>query len=243
MSGSRAQQYPPQDGAYAVKVKNGAGWRAFDTARLQISVGQPYHENDKFEATLDWCRHRFEHVIVCINDTLQSYNHQFDRMSPRDAYAKARADGDAWLERNQPMIERLPSHEIHRWDDWKVWPYFARSMHQTMQLAKTNSEFRDALHQNIKDFWARKLRKDGLTEQYRFPEFARLSERYLIEETAIFSQMFKAAHAVDVYPGSVLLPCVLFAGRQVPGAPEGLELGAFTRIDFARNKGQHLKVA
>ena len=116
-------------------------------------------------------------------------------------------------------------------------------MHQTMQLTRTNSEFRDALHQNVKDFWTRKLRKDGLTEQYRFPESARLSERYLIEETAIFSQMFKAARAVDVHPGSMLLPCVIFAGRHVPGAPEGLELCAFTRIDFARNKGHALKVA
>ena len=52
MSGSKATQYPPQDGAYAVKVKNGAGWNAFDTARLQISVGQPYHEGDKLAALL-----------------------------------------------------------------------------------------------------------------------------------------------------------------------------------------------
>ena len=77
MSGSKATQYPPQDGAYAVKVKNGAGWNAFDTARLQISVGQPYHEGDKLAATADWVRHRFGRVIVCVNDTLQRFNHAF----------------------------------------------------------------------------------------------------------------------------------------------------------------------
>ena len=66
-------------------------------------------------AATDW-----KHVIICINDTLQSYNHQLDRMSPRDAYANACTDGDAWLERNQPLVGGLPSHEIYRWDDWKV---------------------------------------------------------------------------------------------------------------------------
>ena len=226
-------QFPPQTGTYAVKVKTGAGWRDFDTVRLQMSVGMPYHEGDKLAATLDWCRHRFRHVIVCVNDTLQRFNHQFDGMDPRQAYDKSLADGDSWIERNGAAVAALPSAEVHRWDDWKTWPDFAVSMARTQNLARTNPEFQEALSRNIMDFWQRRQKKTGFTEAHRFAEFSRLSEAYLIEETAIFSQMFKAARAVDVYPGSVLLPCVVFQGRQVEGAPEGLDRGAFTRIDFA----------
>jgi len=62
--------YPPQTGEYKVMVKSGAAWRDYDTARLEISVGQPYHEGAKFEATVDWVKHRFSHSIVSVNDTL-----------------------------------------------------------------------------------------------------------------------------------------------------------------------------
>lgn len=236
MSGSR-NEFPPQTGPYAVKVKNGAGWREHKTARLQISVGQPYHEGEKLAATLEWCRHRFDHVIICVNDTLQRFNHEFDGMSAREAYFKALGDGTGWIERNRAAIERLPSVEIHRWEDWKTWPDFAMSMLRTQELMRTNSEFRDAIRENIAAFWERRKPDAGLAGQYRFAEFARLSEQYLLEETAVFAIMFRKQRAVDVYPGSVLLPCVIFQGRDVKGAPEGLGEGAFTRIDFSRRKG------
>ena len=48
--------------------------------------------------------------------------------------------------------------------------------------------------------------------------------------------MFEQNPAVDIYPGSVLLPCVIFRNRDLDGAPQGLNRGTFTRIDFARNE-------
>lgn len=235
MRGSK-NEFPPQTGAYAVKVKSGAGWRDFDTARLQISVGQDSHEGDKLDATLDWCKHRFDHVIVCVNDTLQRFNGQFEGMSQDDAFRRAQSLGDRWITNHGPKVMTLPSAELHRWEHWRSRPDFMKAMVQTRSLFATNAEFRDAIAANIKDFWMRRKRRGGLSDDHRFSEFARLSEQYLLEETAVFSLMFKDKQAVDIYPGSVLLPCVIFAGRDVDGAPDGLGKGAFTRIDFARNK-------
>ena len=49
--------------------------------------------------------------------------------------------------------------------------------------------------------------------------------------------------AVDIYPGSVLLPCRVFEGRSIVGAPDGLSDGHFTRIDFKRNSSNISKAA
>ena len=229
--------FPAQTGSYAVKVKNGAGWRDHDTARLQISVGQPYHEGDKLAATLDWVSHRFKHVIICVNDTLQSTNYQFEEgLSARTAFAKASNAGSNWLARNRHLIEKLPSFEIHRWEDWKTWPDYARSMHRTMQMYKNNHEFHEAVAGDIESRWQRRTRNSATDDNARYAEFKKFSEQYLLEETAIFAMMYDRDRAIDVYPGSSLLPCTLFQGREIEGAPQGLERGAFTRIDFSRRK-------
>ena len=56
-------QYPPQMGAYKVKVLNGAGWRKYNIARFHISVGTERFEGEKLKATMEWLSHRFDRVI------------------------------------------------------------------------------------------------------------------------------------------------------------------------------------
>jgi tRNA-dependent cyclodipeptide synthase len=231
MRGSK-NEFPPQVGPYTVKVKNGAGWRDHDTARLQISVGQCSHEGGKLAATLNWVFHRFDHAIICVNDTLQRFNHQLDGLDPEAAFEKAKKDGDDWINHNTPLISALPSIEIHRWEHWKEQPDYPAVFKSVNQLMKSNAEFRDAITKDIHDRWNRKQRNGQLSDAYGFAEFSSQSEQYLLEETAVFSLMFEQTRAVDVYPGSVLLPCSVFQGREVDGAPPGLGKGAFTRIDF-----------
>lgn len=239
-----SNQYPAQLGEYAVKVKTGASWKAFNTARLQISVGQPYHEQAKLEATLNWVKHRFDRVIICANDTLQRFNFEFEGMSSEDAYNRSESEGREWLERNIALMRTLPSVEIYRWNHWKEQPDFQESYDKTLNLYQSNEEFRQAIDKNVMDFWDRR-KEPTLSSAYKFQKFFSLSRDYLLEETAVFSMMFKKDRAMDIYPGTVLLPCTVFQGRKVTDAPEGLDLGAFTRIDFKRNhprvQGQELQ--
>lgn len=227
-------QYPAQTGDYAVKVKSGAGWQNFDTARLQISVGQPYHEQAKLEATINWVKHRFDRVIICANDTLQRFNFEFDGLSCDEAYKVSENEGREWLERNIALLRTLPSVEIYRWDHWRQQAQFQQSHERTLELYENNIEFKEAIDQNVMDFWNRR-KDDSLSSSYQFQRFFNLSRDYLLEETAVFSMMFQKDMAMDIYPGTVLLPCTIFQGRKIEGAPEGLDLGAFTRIDFKRN--------
>jgi hypothetical protein len=68
-------------------------------------------------------------------------------------------------------------------------------------------------------------------------------KQYIFEETAVFSLMFRERPAVDIYPGTLLFMWNLFAQGALPGAPEGLEKGCFTRIDFLRNKNPQRPMA
>ena len=103
-------------------------------------------------------------------------------------------------------------------------------------MYKNNREFHEAVVGDIEGRWQRRTRNSATDDGARYAEFKNFSKQYLLEETAIFAMMYDRDRAVDVYPGSSLLPCTLFQGREIEGAPQGLERGAFTRIDFSRRK-------
>ncbi len=230
MSGSKAIQYPPQNGAYAVKVKNGAGWTKFGTARFHISVGQAYHEDEKFRASMAWASQRFEKVIICVNDTLQRHNYIFDGMGEIEAFDLTEADGREWIERNLHSIRQLPNFEINRWEEWRINPDYGRTQSEINTLYQSDRSFRETIDNEVLTFWHRRQKRMGLADEYRFAEFQKNSTNYLLEECTVFSLMFEKDNAVDIYPGSVLLPCVLFKNEDALGSR------AFTRIDFRKNK-------
>lgn len=243
MINSKCRQYPPQTGEYAVKVKNGSAWHDYDTCRLQISVGQEYHEGAKMEATLNWAGQRFRNVIICVNDTLQRYNSIYSStLGEEDAHKEWSLAGQSWIERNRPFFQSLQRYSIVRWDDWIFAPEFNKKKEEVELFYTTNSFFREAIQQNINDFWQRNAQRINGSAQAGYGRFFECSRAYLLEETAVFSMMFKLETAVDIYPGTVLLPAVLFRSNPVPGMPEGLDLGCFTRIDFKRNPIPHVSM-
>ena len=235
MTNSRPD-YPAQDGYYRVKVKNGAGWRFFKTARLQISVGQPYHEDEKMKATFEWVKHRFDKVIICVNDTLQRHNYCFgEGLTDKRATAKADTEGQNWILRHAEEIKQLPNFEVWRWDNWRRRKDYQNQLQHAQKLYRDQKDVHELLDANIKEFWERLCQRDPEMDQSCFEDFAKHSRNYLIEEIAVFFLMFKEQKAVDIYPGSVLLPCVLAQDYSDHAAPDYLGQRAFTRIDFSVN--------
>lgn len=238
--------YPPQIGAYAVEIKHEQSthnWTNFAMARLQISVGQESHEGAKMKATAEWVSHRFHRTQVCVDDTLQRFNFMFAQdLSEKTARMVAEDAGTLWIERNLPFLSAIPNIEIVRWDTWLNEPGFAEARAQVEWLHINNAEFRSAIEDNILAFWQRRKSKDPVFyAEDRFEKFASTSRGYLLEETAAFSLMFEKDKAIDLYPGTVLLPVTLFQNKTVEGAPAGLGKGHFCRIGFARNKNAVLQ--
>ncbi len=240
------KSYPQQTGTYVVKTKSEQSthsWQDFDMARLQISVGQEYHEDEKMQATADWCAPRFKRVMVCVNDTLQRFNMMFEyNLSEQDAYRKSQEEGQAWVERNIEKFTHVDHLEFKRWDSWLEDPEFNDVFRKIQTLYISNREFREAIDQNIDSIWERRRRMSP--NQYldsRRDEFNDLSRRYLLEEITVFSLMYQQQEGIDVYPGTTIFAALVFQDKTTDGAPEGLGKGRFCRIDFSHNKS-HLRL-
>lgn len=235
----KQRSFPPQLGAYAIKVKSEQSthsWRDFDTARLQISVGQEYHEGDKLQAMADWAEPRFSKIQVCVNDSLQRFNLMFERgLSEEEAYGISMWDGTLWLERNRKAFS--PNTEFVRWDHWLKMPAYEASHQAILALYDNNGQFRLAIDENIEAIWTRRraIKPAAYTEE-RKAEFVDLSRTYLLEEITAFALMYEEAPAIDIYPGTVIFAATIFQGQALTGVPSGLGKGHFCRIDFSRRK-------
>src|SRR3989339_1320591 len=141
MSGSN-KMYPQQNGLYSVKVNKGHEWKAFKTVRMEISVGQPYHEAEKFACTIDWALGRFENIALLVGDTIQRYNLMFDEgLKEEDAKSRSFAAGTEWIQRNiKPIIKARAN--IYRWNDWLNAPDYKETEKAVNTLYQTHLEFR-----------------------------------------------------------------------------------------------------
>ena len=75
---------------------------------LLISVGQPYHESDKFKATIELVGRKFKSCTLMLADTLQRHNISAQEgISEQEAYQTSLERGDAWLYRNKNAVESL----------------------------------------------------------------------------------------------------------------------------------------
>ena len=219
---------------YQVKVKNGAGWRAYDICRLQISVGQSYHEGEKLSATLDWINDRFDKNIICVNDTLQRHNIEFQGHSSDEAFQLSQEAGREWIERNYKAITSLDNFEIIRWESWRQDPSYEYGLEVMNRLYRDKESFRQEVNEEMYSFWERALKKDQTLDPSQFEKFKTHSLRYLLEECAVFQLMFAREEAVDIYPGSTLLPCKVAREKEKLGPKKGLGVRGYTRIDFRR---------
>lgn len=226
-------QYPAQSGAYKIRIKEGTGWREYDTVRLEISVGQPYHEGEKLRSKIEWARARFQDVNVLVNDTLQRFNLMYERgMSEKQATKETRLQGDEWLVRNG---EALAGCSCYRWDHWKNHEDFSSTLWKAEMFYRNNAGFHDAVENAIYEVWDRRAGQEGY-EHNRKDDFFNVSREYLLEETAGLALAYKALPGISAYPGTFQKMWAMFVGKRIEGAPEGLENAHCIRIDFSRRK-------
>lgn len=235
----KQRQYPAQTGIYAIKIKSEQSthsWQDFDTTRIQISVGQDYHEGEKMLAVAEWAKPRFDKIQLCVNDTLQRFNLMFETgLDEVVARAHCASEGKQWVGRNFQGFFGARNVEVIHWDTWLNDPSYKQAFAQISDLYKDNEKFKQSIDGNIVAIWERRRVADALSYTLnRFKEFSDLSRRYLLEEIAVFSLMFERQTAIDVYPGSVIFAATVFQGQNVAGAPKGLGQGHFCRIDFSK---------
>lgn len=169
--------YPAPTGPYKVCLNSKTNWQDFTLCRIQVSVGNPRYEGAKYQALLEWCRHRFDAVEIIVSDTLQRHNLRRKlEIDHATAWKLSRLEGQEWLKRN-PCPDDF---KLTGWDDLLKHPLYSVRRVAIDRHYDTNFAFRAAV--------------DSKAEKYGCPDF-------LLEEIAIFSFLFETP-AVDIYAGS-----------------------------------------
>lgn len=214
---------------YKLRARSKWDWRCFDTVRMEISVGQPYHEGAKLALAMNWAKENFRRVVIIVGDSPQRYNLMFRTgFAEANAERLARGAGDAWIERNRDLLSGI---EITRWNEWKTDPAYLQNRAAISRLYQGNDVFRLSIHGAIQEFIER--RSMGMTDRQRF--FG-LSEQYLLEETAVFATAYAELGGISAYPGDFLKLWEMFIDSDDPDVPKGLSNAHCVRLAFNRYK-------
>jgi len=148
---------------------------------LHISVGQEYHEGEKFIATMDLINRTFKSCTIMLCDTLQRHTLRTKNpnLSDNAIYNKALVLGDEWLARNAVAYKHLSiDFKIMRWDEWLNHPNYIKYRKQIDELYNTNVDYKNKIHSTINKF----LERQGLlNDEVSF----KLCEAYVLEECPI----------------------------------------------------------
>lgn len=218
---------------YSVRVKNGAAWRQFSRVRLMISVGQDYHEGDKFKAVVNWINRNpsIEEVHVSVNDYLQRHNYYAQGIDTKRADATAMAEGTLWIARNKHALSDIQAKtHITRWNEWFGSIAYQEAREAVAEYGQENPGFELAICEDVSAHTARKGQRGGNI----LPSWTQHSMEYLQEELAVFAMQSRQLPAAEVYPGSNLNSAEFLLGKRLPNAIAPLSQRYFTRIDFAR---------
>jgi len=128
-------------------VKGGKDWKKRSTCRLLVSVGRPYHEEEKLDATINWINQNFEKSVICVGDIAHRHNYVAEGFSPEEAKAISEHDGDLWLQRNKGKLQNLDiPYNVIRWEHWLQHEDFPGRLEKLNRLFKENPFFEAAIH-------------------------------------------------------------------------------------------------
>ncbi len=148
---------------------------------IHISVGQEYHEGDKFIATMDLINQTFKSCTIMLCDTLQRHTLRINNLdlSEDASRRKALQLGDEWLSRNKIAYDYLSiESKIMRWDQWLHHPDYNKYRIQIDKLYKENIAYKNNIKSTINKFLER---QNLLNDKRAF----NLCEAYILEECPI----------------------------------------------------------
>lgn len=172
-------------------------------AMILVSVGQPYHESEKFLATIDLVNDKFKFCTLMVCDTLQRHNFIIDdsESSMSDAYSFSLIEGDNWLFRNKDSINKLKiSYDVKRWDYWMKKENYAETHKKIQSFYKTDSAYRDEINSSIEEYLVR--RASLLTSECFIDKAKNNCLNYLLEECAAMLLWVNEGYNFEIYPNA-----------------------------------------
>jgi len=224
-----------EPGPYRLRVNACPGWTEYKTCTLGISVGQPYHEGEKFAAAVEWAARHFERIRVDVADTLQRHRLIGEGLPPAEAEALSRRDGDEWIARAAPVVEESGRpYTVIRWDHWLRHPDYLAVHDAYTALAHRDSVLSAAIAADIGGFVARHARRGTPVADEGWARAA--SRSYLIEELAVITLQGAAERTARLYPGPELAAFKAVRQGKVPAAPPGLDRDYYVHFNLEHRR-------
>ncbi len=168
-------------------------------ALLAISVGQSYHEEGKFIATIELINKQlFKQCDIVLGDTLQRYN-CYGRMTPDEALIYCKQQGDQWLARNALALSNLHvPHTIIRWDELLSHQHYEKNKKFIVDAYNNDNSYKSALHSNVETYIDRlKLLNPGSDDSLLFS----WGLQYLLEECPVIMPLWaEMGYDFIIYP-------------------------------------------
>lgn len=187
---------------------------------IHISVGQPYHEGEKFIATMDLINETFDSCYIMLCDSLQRHSLRIKKpeFSEEEAYQEALLLGDEWLARNKVACAYLtiPS-TIVRWDEWLAHKNYGRYRDAVNQFYQVDPSYQQAIHDTINKF----LIRQGLLGNQRAFD---LCEAYVLEECPVLVPLWAETKSEFIVYPRFRTPAMAATYNQFVGEHDGLLL-------------------
>ncbi|MES9948970.1 MAG: hypothetical protein ABW118_08430 [Candidatus Thiodiazotropha sp.] len=214
----KAQQ--PNVSNYKVCINKRYGTLSAENCRVQVSIGNPKYEGEKFVALMEWANRRYKRIDVIVSDTLQRHN--LPEPDSAATWNKTRHEGLAWIKRNRRALQGTG---LVMWDDLLVHPAYKAATNEIANAVKMTAVW-DEIENTARQF----ARRNGSS--------IAASTDFLLEELAVFSVIFQHP-AIDVYAGSWISNIFDVLQEKVPVFNNIRCL----QVDFERKRTAELKAA
>lgn len=199
---------------------------------VPISVGQRYHEDQKFLSTIQLVNKHFKSCTFIICDTLQRHTLQIyqSHLTDQQAFDLAIEQGADWYQRNKRAIETLTiPYKIMHWTHWLQQPEFEIQLGLLESIYRHTANFKLIFNRTAQTFTHRIIARTPELQRRQDLIFEQ-SLIYLKEECAVFPLWLEQQFDFVLYPGRYLPTGALnydyFVKRMHP------DLLRYVRINF-----------
>jgi hypothetical protein len=169
---------------------------------LTISVGQDYHENEKFLSTIWLVNENFKSCKMLIVDTLQRHTMALNsKMASSDFIKSALKEGDLWLLRNEKYYSMLNNFEgFVRWDHWLSHDRYQLFYNLLSKELQNNNEYMTIFNKVVNSYIKRYMLRLNNLEEFDRERAYNICFSYIHEECAAYCLWPDLGCDFEVYP-------------------------------------------
>ncbi len=224
---------------YRAVVESVAPWTRRDTylteyrrCVLGISLGSRSSEGARFEAAVRWVAENYDECALGVGDGMYRYTLQVTDgrsgnprrdMTPEAWHALAIEAGREFQQHAEQIVAPYRDQCRFTWYPMSrivAGSSFREDLAAYRALYETNDPYRNLVHEFAAGYLARVLQTDGTSPPD--PAHHQAACDYLLEESAIFTQLCREGWELLVYPGSIAMFSAIAEGR-FPEVPDPIK--------------------